>query len=113
MVFGGQQLFKSKINRRNCLSDVLLFDIPKNEWYGVQYTGSIVTARRNHVGVVWDRHLFVFGGFDSQGGIIADEAVLDLGPSKRWRPLPITNPHSGPGKFAFAAAVTVDPPFAL
>lgn len=45
VIYGGQQLFKQKINRRGCLSDVLLFDTLRNMWFGVQYKGTIVPAR--------------------------------------------------------------------
>ena len=113
VIYGGQQLFKQKINRRGCLSDVLLFDTVGNNWYGVQYKGSIVPARRNHIGVIWDKFLFVFGGFDSAGSIMSDSAMLDLGASKEWRSVPILNSFKGPGGFAFSAAAVVDPPFSL
>ncbi len=70
-------------------------------------------ARRNHIGVIWDRHLFVFGGFNSSVGRLSDSARLDLGPRKEWSQIPITNPAKGPGALAFSAGVAVDPPFSL
>ena len=71
IIFGGQQLFKKKINSRGCLNDVVIYNEPSATWYFVKCQGMFIQGRRNHIGAVWDKNFFIFGGINSAGDTIS------------------------------------------
>jgi len=70
--------------RRNCLNDLISFDVLTREWRVHVGRGDVIEARRNHTAtMVSSKHMVVIGGLNSEGHALFDVCVLDT-TTFRW-----------------------------
>ncbi|KAL4441611.1 hypothetical protein ABPG74_021543 [Tetrahymena malaccensis] len=80
----GQQRQKLRPHHRNCLNDLISFDMSTYEWRAHIGRGEIIEARRNHTAtMVGQKHMVVIGGLNSEGRALDDLYILDIN-TFRW-----------------------------
>lgn len=87
VIYGGFTHFDPILQLRNCSSLVYFFDTLSLKWKSYKPTGHVPEPRRNHLGVVVGRSLFIYSGVNSKGELIKGMSVLDL-EAMHWG-----NPH--------------------
>ncbi len=78
IVYGGEKLFNSSLKMRECLSDLRLYNLDKNEWKLPRCYGDLIESRRNHGSCIISKFLFIIGGVGSTGKVLNDIGMLNL-----------------------------------
>lgn len=75
---------KNRPIHRNCLNDLVSYDLIKRQWRSLISRGEMVESRRNHTATMFGtRHMVVIGGFNSEGVALNDLLILDMA-TLRW-----------------------------
>ncbi|KRX05522.1 Galactose oxidase/kelch, beta-propeller [Pseudocohnilembus persalinus] len=78
IIFGGVKEYMENAKTRECLLDVLLFDLKNFTWNQAQCSHIFLQQRRNHIAEIVGKNLIVHGGVNMMDRIIEDVWILDL-----------------------------------
>lgn len=85
--FGGERRYNAKVRIRECLNDLICYDIKLNQWAIVRTKGPVIKSRKYSCMAIVGQLIMIHGGIDDFGNYLQDVCVFDL-VSKSWRILP-------------------------
>lgn len=78
VIVGGSKMYCKETKRRECLSDIILYNPSNEEWVTIRADGAAFTPRRHHAACVVGRHLVVYGGMDGSQSYLSDLLAINL-----------------------------------
>ena len=85
VIFGGEEEYKTKDQKRCCRNDTWYFDTVKMEWMD-KTCGYRPSQRRNHSAVCIDKQMIVFGGISTYGVYLKDMWSFNI-LTLKWQPI--------------------------
>ncbi|CAK76775.1 unnamed protein product (macronuclear) [Paramecium tetraurelia] len=90
IIYGGEKKFNNLMKRRECYSDVRMFNPAEKTWTQLKTNGDIIEGRRNHIAQCVGKYFIIFGGLNPYGLVLNDACALNL-ENNKWTVLHIEN----------------------
>lgn len=78
VVVGGSKKFNKDMKRRECLSDLLIYDPSTNVWNTLLPAGAYFEPRRYHASCMFGTYLIVNGGLNDKDNILGNTFALNI-----------------------------------
>lgn len=64
LLFGGVSEYKEKLKDRCFYPDVWSFNIYKNNWKVLEFSGPMIRNRKSHSACIYNKYYIIYGGID-------------------------------------------------